>query len=72
MVSIENMFKRYAHEKDTRGNGSHLLQPKARIEAGSKTFAFQGALIFNGLLADLWKEPYFINFKQRLDSLGFV
>ena len=66
------MFERFDHGKDTQGYGSRLVLPKVRTEAGRKTFAFQGALIFNGLPIDLINEAYFVNFKRKIDSLSFV
>ena len=69
---LRNMFERFDHGKETRGNGSRLVLPKVKTEAGRKTFAFQGALIFNGLPTDLMNEPYFINFKRKIDTLSFV
>ena len=66
------MFERFDHGKETRGNRSRLVLPKVKTEAGRKTFAFQGALIFNGLPTDLMNEPYFINFKRKIDTLSFV
>ena len=68
----ETCFEQFDHGKDTRGNGSRLVLPKVKTEAGRKTFAFQGALIFNGLLTDLMNEPYFVNFKRKIDTLSFV
>ena len=69
---LRNMFERFDHGKETRGNGSRLVLPKVKTEAGRKTFTFQGALIFNGLPTDLMNEPYFINFKRKIDTLSFV
>ena len=69
---LRNMFERFDHGKVTRGNGSRLVLPKVKTEAGRKTFAFQGALIFNGLPTDFMNEPYFINFKRKIDTLSFV
>ena len=69
---LRKMFERFDHGKDTRGNGSRLVLPKVKTEAGRKTFAFQGALIFNGLPTDLMNEPYFVNFKRKKDTLSFV
>ena len=66
------MFVRFDHGKDTRGNGSRLVLPKVKTESGRKTFAFQGAMIFNGLPTNLMKEPYFVNFKRKIDTLSFI
>ena len=45
---------------------------KVKTEAGRTTFAFQGALIFNGLPPDLINESYFVNFKLMIDILSFA
>ena len=65
------MLERFDHGKDTRGNGSRLVLPKVITEAGRKTFAFQGALIFNGLPIDLINEAYFVNFKRTIRLVLF-
>ena len=65
---LRNMFER----KDTRGNGSRLILPKVKTEAGRKAFAFQGALIFNGLPTDIRNESHFINFKRKIETVNFV
>ena len=66
---LRNIFY---HGKDTRGNGSRLILPKVKTEAGRKTFAFQGTLIFNGLPTDIRNESYFVNFKRKIDTVHFV
>ena len=43
--SRKNMFKKFDHGKNTRGNGCLLILPKVRSEAGRTTFAFRGASI---------------------------
>ena len=43
---LRNMFKRFNHGRDTRGNGSRLILPRVKTEAGRKTFAFQDVVIF--------------------------
>lgn len=50
------MLNRHVHEKHTQGYGLHLLLPKVGTEAGREKFNFQGALILNGLPADLQKN----------------
>ncbi len=47
--SLKNIFTKFDHGKNTRGNGSRLVLPKVRCESGRKTFAFQGASIYNSL-----------------------
>ena len=56
---LRNIFVRFKHAKDTRENVSRLILPKFETEAGRKTSAFQGALIFNGLPASITDERYF-------------
>ena len=69
---LRNMFERVDHGKDTRGNGSRLILPKVKTEAGRKTFAFQGVQIFNGLSTDLRNESYFVYFKRKIDTVNFL
>ena len=66
------MFVRFDNGKDTRGNGSRLVLSKFKTESGRKTFAFHGAMIFNGLPTNLMNEPYFVNFKRKIDTLSFI
>ena len=68
---LRNIFVRFKHAKDTRGNGSRLILPKVKTEVGRKTFAFQGALIFNGLPASIRDERYFVTSKRKIKSLSF-
>ena len=46
-------FKRYftkiEHNINTRNNGCSLKLPKAKLEFGRRSFAFQGALVYNTL-----------------------
>ena len=56
---LRDIFVRFMHAKDTRVNGSRLILPEVITEAGRKTFAFQGALIFNGLPASIRDAHYF-------------
>ena len=69
---LRNLFKRFNHGKDTRGNGSLLIVPRVETEAGRKTLTFQGALIFNGLSSDHQNESFFVNFKRKIDNLSFA
>ena len=69
---LRSMFERFDHGNDTRGNSSRHRFPKFKTEAGRKTFAFQGALIFNGLPTDLRNEAYFVTFKRKLNTIKFV
>ena len=58
----------FKHEKDTRGNGSRLILPEVRTEAGRKTFAYQGALNFNGLPPSIRHRHYFVLLNVRLKT----
>ena len=69
--SLINIFKKFDHGKNTRGNGSLLVLPKVRCESGRKTFAFQGATIYNNLPSDIRNEKYFINFKRKIRTHDF-
>ena len=69
--TTKDIFVRFKHAKDTRGNGSQLKLPKVKTEAGRKTCAFQGALIFNGLPASIRDERYFLTFKRKMRNLRF-
>ena len=69
--SLKNIFTKFDHGKNTRGNGSLLVLPKVRCESGRKTFPFQGASIYNSLPSDVRNEKYFINFKRKINTLSF-
>ena len=71
MESLKNIFTKFDHGKNTRGNGSLLILPKVTCESGRKTFAFQGASIYNGLPSDVRNEKYFVNFKRKINTLCF-
>ena len=69
--SLKNIFTKFDHGKNTRGNGSRLVLPKVRCKSGRKTFAFQGASIYNGRPSDVRNEKYFVNFKRKINTLCF-
>ena len=69
--SLKNIFTKFDHGKNTHGNGSLLVLPKVRCESGRRTFAFQGASIYNNLPSDVRNEKYFVNFKRKLNTLCF-
>ena len=69
--SLKNIFIKFDHGKNTRGNGSLLVLPKVRCESGRKTFAFQGVSIYNSLPSDVRNEKYFVNFKRKINTLCF-
>ena len=68
---LRNIFVRFEHAKNTRGNASQIILPKVKTEAGRQTLAFQGALIFNGLPANIREERYYLTFKRRIKNLSF-
>ena len=47
--AFQDYFKRVAHVKCTRANNTNIVLPKIRTETGKKTFAYQGAILFNKL-----------------------
>ena len=47
--SLKNIFTKFDHGKNIRGNGSLLVLTKVRCESRRKIFAFQGATIYNNL-----------------------
>ena len=61
-------FKRCEHEINTRGNGSCVVVvlPKMRTETGKKSFAYQGAHIFNRLEKTTRDEIFIVLFKEKL------
>ena len=68
---LQKMFKRLNYGKDTRGNGSRLMLPKVKSEAGRKSFDFQNALSFYGLPIDIINESHFLNFERKIYSRSF-
>ena len=57
---------RCEHEINTRGNGSCVVLPKMRTETGKKSFAYQGARIFNRLEKTTRDEKSILLFKGKL------
>ena len=55
-VAFKVYFTRVSHSKCTRGNNKNIVMPMIRTEAEKKTFAYQGAVIFNKLPSDLKTE----------------
>ena len=64
-------FKIIQHQKDTRGNNSSPLLPKARTEAGRNSFLFQGSKLFNKIPDVLKKEISLVIFKGRCNELDW-
>ena len=51
--AFEDYFKKVSHGKCTRANNTNIVLPKIRTETRRKTFAYQGAIIFNKLSNEL-------------------
>jgi hypothetical protein len=60
--SFDATFAKIKHHQNTRGNGLNLVIPRAKTESGKKSFAYQGALLYNELL----KEEQLVLLKARL------
>ena len=63
---LNGYFKRCEHEINTRGNGSCVVLPKMRTETGKKSFAYQGARVFNRLEKTIRDEISLLLFKEKL------
>ena len=46
---FKGYFRKIEHNINTRNNGCSLKLPKAKLEFGRRSFAFQGALAYNTL-----------------------
>ena len=46
---FKGYFTKIEHNINTRNNGCSLKLPKAKLEFGGRSFAFQGALVYNTL-----------------------
>ena len=69
--AFENYFTRNSHNINTRKNNKSVVLPKVRTETGRKTFAFQGAKIFNNLPDDLQTEISLLKFKASSKNTNF-
>ena len=65
----KTLFKRLEHNKNTRGNGLRLSFPKIRTSIGKKSFAYQGAMIYNQLNKSLRDETSLLRFKNRINQV---
>ena len=59
-------FSLLNHGKNTQGNGLNLVLPKVKTESGKRTFAFQGAKLYNNLTRELKEERSLLLFKSKL------
>ena len=64
-------FQCVKHSKATRGNKLSPLLPQVRSEAGRKTFAFQGAKMFNKVPNRLKNETSILKFKSYCKDFNF-
>ena len=69
--SHNTLFKRLSHDKNTRGNGSSVTLPKIRTTFGKKSFAYQGAVIYNQLDKSLRDEISLLRFKSEISKFVF-
>ena len=49
----------------------NVALPKIRTESGKKTFAYQGAILFNKLPSDLKTEKSLLRFKSGCKVFNF-
>ena len=69
--AFQDYFKRVAHAKCTRANNMNIALPKIRTESEKKTFAYQGAILFNKLPSDLKTEKSLLRFKSGCKVFNF-
>ena len=63
--AFENTFTRINYQKTTRGIVLNLI-PRSKTETGRKTFANEGALLFNKLPCELKEKRSLFLFKLKL------
>ena len=59
-------FSTLNHSRNTRGSRLNLVLPKVKTESGKKTFAFQGAKLYNKLTRELKEERSMLLFKSKV------
>ena len=69
--AFEDYFKKVSHGKCTRANNTNIVLPKIRTETGRKTFAYQGAIIFNKLPNELKTEKSLLRFRSSCKDFNF-
>ena len=67
--AFEEYFKQVSQGKCTRAND--IVLPKIRTETGRKTFAYQGAIIFNKLSNELNTEKSLLRFRSSCEDFNF-
>ena len=63
---FKGYFTKIEHNINTRNNGCSLKLPKAKLEFGRRSFAFQGALVYNTLPQHLRNLNSRLLFKSNL------
>ena len=69
--AFEDYFKKVSHGKCTRANNMNIVLPKIKTETGRKTFAYQGAIIFNKLSNELKTEKSLLRFRSSCKDFNF-
>ena len=65
---FKGCFTKIEHNINTRNNGFSLKLPKAKLEFGRRSFAFQGALVYNTLPRHLRSLNSRVLFKSNLKT----
>ena len=69
---FKGYFTKIEHNINTRNNGCSLKLPKAKLEFGRRSFAFQGALVYNTLPRHLRNLNSRFLFKSNLKEFFSV
>ena len=69
--AFEHYFTRNSYNINSRKNNKSIVVPKIRTETGLKTFAFQGAKIFNNLPDELQTDISLLKFKASSKITNF-
>ena len=63
---LNGYFKLHMHQINTRGNGSYVILLKMHTETGKKSYAYQGARVFNRFEKTTREETTILLFKMKL------
>ena len=66
---FKGYFTKTEHNINTRNNGCSLKLPQAKLEFGRRSFAFQGALVYNTLPRHLRNLNSRLLFKSKLKEV---
>ena len=66
---FKGYFHKTEHNINTRNNESSLRLPKVKLEFGRKSFAFQGALIYNSLPLEIRNIHSRLLFRSNLKEI---